>query len=409
MRKPPTHKLDILIACHAIPTPYNPATTRMFYLLKYAMRYGHSITLVAHDETEINGKCRDELEKYCNMIEITNKPRNVYVHTLKDALLSPELIRSRTIPAFFYSRKMQKRIRELLLQKKFDVVYCTRQMISYVLNTNVPKVLDLVDPVLYSRFQVYLKETRIPQKILSLLHYYREKITQVPKYKEFDACITVSSFHKELLKPYLPKSVSVIPYGVDLDYFKKITSDEDTPSLVFIGWMSYFHNVKAICYFCNEIYPLIREIIPATRLYIVGREPSKEVAKLGADKSVTVTGFVEDIRPYLSKASVVVVPMVTDDGGIKTKILEAMAMSKPVVVTSIGARGIDVTPGRDIVVADEPKEFADRVVELLNDKPLRRKIGLNARKFMEEEHSCETATDRLIKVFEEVVGGCGNK
>jgi glycosyltransferase involved in cell wall biosynthesis len=101
--------------------------------------------------------------------------------------------------------------------------------------------------------------------------------------------------------------------------------------------------------------------------------------------------------------------MVTDDGGIKTKILEAMAMSKPVVVTSIGARGIDVTPGRDIVVADEPKEFADRVVELLNDKPLRRKIGLNARKFMEEEHSCETATDRLIKVFEEVVGGCGNK
>ena len=163
--KPPPHKLDILIVWRAIPTPYDATTIRIFHLLKYSKKHGHSITLVSHDGIEKSGKYKNELQKYCHRIEIINMPKNVYMHTLKDALLSPELVRDRIVPTCFYSKKMRKRIREVLLQKKFDIIYCDRPMLPYVLNTNLPKVLDLVEPVLYSRYQVYLNETRVLKKI----------------------------------------------------------------------------------------------------------------------------------------------------------------------------------------------------------------------------------------------------
>lgn len=400
-------KLNILILWRGIPNPYDASTSRIFYSLKHIMKYGHNIAWASYNRGGTENKFIDELKKYCNKIEIIDIPENKMgykiLHTFKDMLISPELVRNCFLPTNFYSRKMRNIIRNLLLGKKFDIIYCDRPMLPYVWETNLPKVLDIVDPVLYSRYQVYLKETRIFKKILWFLSYHHHKLFEVNKYKRFDSCIVVSSIHKELLKQYLPKNVCIIPYGVDLDYFNEVAAEEDTPSLVFVGWMSYFHNVAAICYFYNQIYPLIRERIRDIKLYIVGREPSKEVMKMAADKSVTVTGFVEDVRPYVSKASIAIVPIVTDDGGFKNKILEAMAMGKAVVTTTIGAKGIEVTPEQDILIADSPEEFASKVVELLNNKSLRREIGANARKHMEEAYCWEIMTDRLITVFKKVL------
>ena len=119
------------------------------------------------------------------------------------------------------------------------------------------------------------------------------------------------------------------------------------------------------------------------------------------DNSVIITGYVEDTRPYLARASVIILPI--HGFGIKTRLLEAMAMGKPVVISSAGIHGIDVTPEKDIIVADGPEEFAERVIKLLNDEALRKKIGTNARKLMEEKYSWEKMADTLNEVSQEVV------
>ncbi len=406
MEKPQANTLDILVIWRSLPTSFDSTNIRIFHLLKRSSKYGHRITLLAYDKGDVTGNYRDELEKYCDGIEVVNMPKNGIMHTLKEVLLSPGLMRHRVIPCRSYSRKMQKKAADLILQKRFDIIYCDRPMIPYVMSMHLPvdllKVMDTVDPVLYSRYQAYLTETEILKKIWWLLNYYQLKIFEIPQYKKFDACVTVSPFHKEFLEQYVSKSVFVVPYGVDLEYFKEVDSEGNIPILIFTGAMSYKHNVEAVCHFFNKIFPLVRSRIPDARLYIVGKEPSKEVLELASDKSVTVTGFVEDVRPYFAQASVAIVPMVTDDGGFKTKILEAMAMGKPVVSTSIGAKGIDVTPGRDIVIADRPEEFAYRVLELLNDKQLCQKIGSSARKLVEWKYSWETMTEKLISVFEKI-------
>ena len=164
------------------------------------------------------------------------------------------------------------------------------------------------------------------------------------------------------------------------------------------------HNVNAVLYFSDEIYPSIKEKIPDIKLYIVGRNPPEKIRQLTLDESIIVTGYVEDVRPYLSKSSIIVVPMLSGTG-IKNKILEPMAMKKPVISTSIGARGLDVTSGDNIVIADHPMEFAINVVELLNDERLRRKIACNGRKLVEIKYSWEKMSDMLNNVLESVSGG----
>lgn len=123
---------------------------------------------------------------------------------------------------------------------------------------------------------------------------------------------------------------------------------------------------------------------------------------------MVVTGYVGDLRPYLSRAWVVVAPL-QEGFGVKVRVLQAMAIGKPVVSTSMVMAGIDVTPGKDIIIADTPPAFAESVIELLNNKQLRKEIGTNARRLMETNHSWEKLTDRLNEILERVVKARGQR
>lgn len=179
--------------------------------------------------------------------------------------------------------------------------------------------------------------------------------------------------------------------------------EEELQSLIFTGSMSYPPNVHAVLFFFEMIYPLIKQQIPEVKFYVVGNNPSKGILRLRSS-DIIITGFVEDIRPYIAKASVVIVPIISDDGGFKIKVLEAMAMGKPIVSTSLGAKGIDVSDGENIIIAGNPKEFADRVIELLNNEQQRKRIGANARRLIEEKYSWEKMTDMLNDAFQEIAG-----
>jgi glycosyltransferase involved in cell wall biosynthesis len=170
---------------------------------------------------------------------------------------------------------------------------------------------------------------------------------------------------------------------------------------MFIGNMGYPPCVDAVLYFCSEILPLIRQAIEPIELWIVGADPRPEVLRLnGSD--VRVTGRVEDVVPYYQQSTVCVVPL-RAGGGTRLKILEAMALGRPVVSTTIGCEGLDVVDGEHLYIADTPEEFAEKTVRLLRNRQSYQHIRANGRQLVEARYSWDRIAERLMDVYEEVV------
>lgn len=404
--------LKLLIIWRELPNPQNSSTSRIYYLLKNAKKYNLDITLITfRSENELYDK-DDDLSKYCNSIIFVDKPREIgslfgFFSIFKNFIGVKEVsFFDRLSFSSFISLEMRKIIKKMIKTKNFDIIYVDYVLFHNALfyNNEIPMLLDFLDPILYPRYQLIKYEKNLKRKLRELLLYYRSKLFEVPYYKYFDAYIFVAQLHEDLLNEYLPGKRFIVPYGVDTDYFKPESNDESfNQCVVFTGGMYYLHNVNAVLYFYNEILPIIKNEIPEIKFYIVGTNPPKEIIRLKSDNSVIVTGYVKDIKPYLSKSSIVIAPLITDDGGFKIKILEAMAMGKAIVSTTIGAKALHVSEGKNIIIADNPIEFAKRIVTLLNDEQLSLNLGNNARKFVEKEYSWPQATDMIIEVFNELL------
>jgi sugar transferase (PEP-CTERM/EpsH1 system associated) len=183
----------------------------------------------------------------------------------------------------------------------------------------------------------------------------------------------------------LKTDVHVVHTGVDTEYFAPSATTPDPAHLVFTGSMDWLPNEDGMTYFCREILPRIRESEPSTTLSIIGRSPTPAVRRLADIPGVEVTGRVDDVRPHMARGAVYVVPL-RIGGGTRLKIFEAMSMGKAVVSTTVGAEGLPVTGGRDIVIADEPVRFAHAVVHLIRDAAARRQIELAARQLVVERY-----------------------
>jgi glycosyltransferase involved in cell wall biosynthesis len=196
--------------------------------------------------------------------------------------------------------------------------------------------------------------------------------------RRFHHVIAVSEHDRSLMEAWVEGSrITVVPTGVDLEQYRPdFDHKPEAPIVMFVGAMDWEPNVDAMEYFCDQIWPSVLVQTPAARLRIVGRNPGDRVRRLASD-SVQVTGRVPSVAEHLREASAVVVPL-RIGGGTRLKIYEAMAAGKAVVSTSIGAEGLDVHHGRDIVLADSPRSFADAVVMLLRDDNLRRRYERSA-------------------------------
>ena len=170
--------------------------------------------------------------------------------------------------------------------------------------------------------------------------------------------------------------------------------------LLFTGAMDYQANVNGVLWFTEKIYPLIKQAMPELHFFIVGSRPSSQIEKLNGRDDITVTGFVDDIRPYHEAATVVVVPL-RQARGVQNKILEAMAMKKAVVTTSQALEGIDAQPDRDVILVDEPKIFARQVIELLQQPEKRVQLVSQARQFVKQHHNWD---DNMGKLEQLVTG-----
>ena len=195
--------------------------------------------------------------------------------------------------------------------------------------------------------------------------------------------------------------VSVIENGVDANVYSMLPEEPELDVVLFVGTMGYSPNVDAVRWFCLSIWPLIRQSFPDLQFLIVGRNPSPEVKALEHYPGVMVSGCVDDLQPYYRKACLVVVPL-RAGGGTRLKILEAMAFGRTVVSTSIGCEGLTVKHGEHLLIADDPVQFADCIMKLLNDARLRLWIANNGRSFVAEHHNWETIGNKLLNTIAEL-------
>ena len=232
--------------------------------------------------------------------------------------------------------------------------------------------------------------------------------------RRFRQVIAVSENDRDLMLKMDPACrITLVPTGVDTRKFQPAPpSKNDYMRLVFIGSMDWEPNIDAVDYFCREIFPQVRKKWPAAVFQIVGRNPHPKVQKLASD-AVTVTGSVPSINPYLSDATVVVVPL-RIGGGTRLKIFEAMAMAKAIVSTTVGAEGLDVANGHDLIVADDPPTFAQAILSLLADDNVRRKYEMAALQVAARHdwshisrlfaHSLRQSTEEHIRVAQGMSG-----
>lgn len=224
------------------------------------------------------------------------------------------------------------------------------------------------------------------------------------KYVELaDHVLTVSENDRAFFLRYVqPDYISVIPTGVDTEYFQPSSVPEEPDATVFTGSMDWMPNEDGVAYYVDKIFPLIQRDIPAASFWAVGRRPTARTQAVASGK-ILVTGAVDDIRPYLAKAAVCVVPL-RSGSGTRIKIFEAMAMGKAVVSTTMGAEGLPVRHGENIILADDPADFAHQVVELLRDPPRRAQLGRAARQLVEQNYSWSSVAATFDQIMHAVAG-----
>ena len=296
-------------------------------------------------------------------------------------------------------RAFRSKLFKIISEKNIDAIHThSLEMAQYCHNiSSVPILLDLADCRSLEMKRNYLiNETKLSilKRIYSKLLYYKMKKYEIKITNGVNVCTTVSSIDASFYKKLNPRiNISAIPNGVDLSYFHPVNIEkEEKASIIFWGNMDFPPNFDAVLYFANSILPLVKNDIPDILFYVVGGSPTKEIKALSSSPNIIITGYVEDIRTWVAKSTISICPM-RIGAGIKNKVLEAMAMQKAVVSTSIGAGGIHVSSGDNIIIADTPKEFADSVICLIRNKNTKTKIARAGRKLVENKHNWNTVSD----------------
>lgn len=304
--------------------------------------------------------------------------------------------------ANFYFAAFAQRIRQLQSDRSFDLVHAhylhTAQY--YPFFDGLCSYFDCqnVNAILWRRF-AEVQGRNVLSKWFALRQASLLDRMERHIHRSFDATTFCSEYERAYARTRAPEAaLFTVPNGVDCNLFQPAALPEEPCSLVFTGSMNARQNIDAAVFFVRTIFPIICRERADVRLYLVGQKPGRVVRALASER-VVVTGTVEDVRPYIGRATVYIVP-IRIGGGTRLKILEAMAMGKAIVATSVGAEGIEYASGDNIVIADPPAAFARSVLDLVNDSPRRRQLGAAARQLVLEKYEWDAIGKKVESCYE---------
>jgi polysaccharide biosynthesis protein PslH len=382
--------------------PYLPSTLRIrpYRLIQYLSKR-HEITFVGLVQPAWTSQFLNDLKPFCKdiyPIEL-NRPS-----CIGNSLLAVPSRKPMSV-AYFSSKKMESLILRLVEESKFDLIHTEHiRAAPYTVGIKgLPKLFDSVDSLALAYERGWRnRHGSLINRIVAYEEWLKMRNFEPKMARAFDQVIISSPVDQKLLSSDSGPTVEVISNGVDLDYFKLDDREKDENSIVFVGAMNYYVNVESVLHFYNYVFANVKKLNPQVRFSVVGADPKKPIRNLARDNSVEVTGYVTDIRPYISRASVFVCPMV-GGSGIQNKLLQAMSMGTPVVTTSIAIQSLSVKDGEHLLVADEPQQFAEAVTTLLNNKNLQKILSENARKYVEEHHDWETTGLKLEALYRKIL------
>ncbi|MBE7414104.1 MAG: glycosyltransferase [Deltaproteobacteria bacterium] len=401
--------MNVLFLSQIVPyPPHGGVLQRGYNLLRMSARR-NKIHLLAFVHPDVLGteplleESRRELGKFCSSVEFfTLWPKKSKFHKFAGFALSC----CSTLPFSVLahsSRPFRARFEELASSDDIDLIHFDTIALAEVDCPGIrkPKVLTHhnIESVLMARRAAVEKNP-------VLRAYLRRQARRLEAYEKeksplFACNILVSGEDESKLRAAVPGiTTAIVPNGVDTDYFRPVLTDE-RPAVVYAGGMNMFANKDAVLFFLKEIWPLIKRSRPESEFYAIGQCPPAELLEYAkGDSSVTAPGYVDDVRPFISRAAVYVIPL-RIGGGTRLKLLDAMAMGKAIVSTSIGCEGIEAADGKELLVADSPADFAARVLDLLKDEPKRRALGSAARRAAEAKYSWESIGLRLQEAYED--------
>jgi len=301
-----------------------------------------------------------------------------------------------------------RNIDSALIDERIDLVYCHKVEAAEFARhiAGVPKVLNLIDSAsLTLRRNLVALRASSPVRFCEEGYWYlRVSAYEKRIMDDFSAVITVGrKDHEELKRLNRTADIRLVPNGVDPEYFAfSPETPRSAPVLFFSGNMNFPPNVDAAIYFARKIFPHIRRQLPGAEFLIVGANPIKAVLELKALSGVTVEGYVPDIRSWIQRAVVAVCP-IRRGSGIKNKMLEWMSVGRAIVSTSRGVEGIEAIHGQDILLADDPRDFARSVLELAQNPALRFQMTRNARALIEQRYTWALSVEKYEEIFSEIV------
>jgi sugar transferase (PEP-CTERM/EpsH1 system associated) len=397
--------MRILVIADKIPFPTIAGAPLRTYNLLRRVAEKHEVWLAAFVATREDGDGVSEMLKFCRGVETApissmsalDRPSELVKYALNG--IPPDL-------RAYQSKALTRGIRRILSDVPVDVIQIEHAHMGLYL-ASLPEAMSRrtawmlhdIDWLKYAR--IASLEAKMRRKVRLKLHAWLMR-RWIPRHANaFGRLMVVSGAERDLLRkvnPQLP--IEVIPNGVDARRYRPLQWSESKPSLLFVGNMRYLPNIEAIVRFREEVLPIIQQQVPGAELWIVGKDPAPAVKQLsGTD--VYVTGRVEDLVPFYSRCSVCVVPL-RAAGGTRLKILEAMALGRPVVATTIGCEGLEVISGVHLMVADKPEEFARATIRLLLDSNAREAMAKAARKLVVERYDWDVIADRLVRVYEDL-------
>jgi len=354
----------------------------------------HRLTLVCFRDAPVPPEGLAAVSAFCERVVTVPLGRVAMIAGLARGAFSPL-----PFQVSLYSHpRMRRVLRELAAGETFDLAHAQlARMAPYVEGFPATRFVDLVDALSLGTRRQSL-QLRGPLRWLSsleaerLLRYERRICASV------EGASVVSDVDRDAIGA--TARLGVVPNGVDLGPLRFERAGRDPATVVFTGNMGYFSNVSAACWFAERVHPLVRRSVPAARFLVIGARPAARVRRLArADPSVSVLGFVEDLRLHLRTATVAVAPMQAG-AGQQLKVLEAMASGTPVVATPVAAAALE-TGGEDgLLVAEKAETFAEAVVALLQDPGRADRLAASARRFVETRYTWERSTARLEELHE---------
>ena len=384
--------------------PHQGTTLRNFNLIK-EMAKRHVVCVLTFLEPDQDPSDTGPLAEMCQWLDVLPVPQRTTGLRLRQMLTTrrPDMSWRLWSPAF--DERLAMRLRE----QPFDVVSIEGiEMAPYLptIQAVQPPPVTIYDAhnaewILQKR--AFATDVKSPSRWLaaaySWVQWHRLQWYEAELMRQTTHTIAMSHPDKVALREINPNApITIVPNGVDLSAYSQFKGMPIPYDLVFTGKMDFRPNIDAVLWFGQQVFPLIQSRRPGTTFAVVGQRPHARLDLLRDLPGVTITGYVDDVRPYIAGATIYVAPLRVG-GGTRLKLMEAMAMGKPIVSTNLGAEGFPVVHDREMVLADEAQSFAQAVLDLLNNPARRRVLGQAGRAFAQTNYSWDVLVPRLEQIY----------